>query len=169
MGTLVPGQNYDHVNIVISGWNGMHDLMYNAKFKAAEVFNRGALVSLDSNGEFVAGLASGTAMPLWANNATGDFDVDSDVGNFSATGIVGAYVATGGYEIRTTEYDTGGTYVPNTQLEADTVTAGYVTDKAIAYTTTQGECVGVVSSGEHTENYGQGTLSFWPVYLPALA
>ena len=92
MGTLVPGQNFDHLLIVISGWDGMHDLQYAASFASGETFNRGALISLDSNGEYVAGLSTNAAMPLWAINATDDFDVNSDVGNVSATGIVGAYV-----------------------------------------------------------------------------
>lgn len=168
MGTLVPGQNFDHLLIPISGWDGMHDLQYAAKFKDAESFFRGALVSLDANGELVAGLSSVTAMPLWAINATGDFDVDSDVGNVSATGIVGTYVATGGFELRTTEFDSGGTYNPNTQLEPGS-TPGEIVNKASAWGKNgNGACVGVVTNGVNTENYDQTTVGFWPVYLPAI-
>ena len=169
MGSLTPNQNFDHVLIVSSGSDGMHDLQYHASIAASETWDRGALVSLDASGDFEAGLSTQQAMPMWAINATGDFDVDSDVGNFSATGVVGAFVATGGYEFHTTEYNTAGTYAPNTQLMADNVTDGLIedhTDAPFDELSTRA-VVGIVSKGEQTENYGQATLAFWPVYLPA--
>lgn len=168
MGTLVPDQNYDHLLIPVSGYDGMHDLQFAAKFKDGEVFERGALISLDSNGEFVAGLDSQTAMPMWAINATGDFDVNSDVGNVSATGIVGAYPGTCGMELRTTEFDAGAApYSPNDLLAGDGVTAGYVT-KAAASNYNDNAVVGCVSTGVQTENYDQDTLGFWAMFIPAV-
>jgi len=167
MGTLTPDQNYDHLLIPVSGSNPMHDLQFAAKFKTGESFERGALISLDANGEYVAGLNTGIAMPIWAINATGDFDVNSDVGNTAATGVVGGFVATGGYELRTTEFDQAPTYTPNLQITNDTVTAGFVTLN-VASPANDVAVVGVVSSGEQTENYDQVTLGFWPVYLPVI-
>lgn len=167
MGTLVPDQNYDHLLITISGWTGMHDLQKAAKFKDGEVFYRGALVSLDTNGELVAGLSSAIAMPLFAINAYNDLDVNSDVGNTAGEGIVGTMVAVGGYEIRTTEFEPTGTYAPNVQLEADAGTAGFVVSKSADWGKNgNGACVGVCVGPTNTENYNQETVGFWPVYLP---
>jgi hypothetical protein len=165
----------------------MHDLQYAAKpalfsdpTNPEKVFERGALVSLDSAGEWVPGLSAGTAMPCWAINATGDFDVNSDIGNISG-GVVAAFVATGGYELKTTEFDTAdaGSYVPNAMLHAgagsiaaeDTDRLGTVDFLAApaALIPLAANVIGIVSKGEVTEVYNQATLQFWPVYCPAHA
>jgi hypothetical protein len=55
-------QDYDHLLDVVSGFDGMHDLQFHAAPESSADFRRGALISLNSSGEFVAGLDSATAM-----------------------------------------------------------------------------------------------------------
>jgi hypothetical protein len=81
-------------------------------------------------------------------------------------------VATGAYELETTEYDTAQTYTPNQPLRA-------IVDDTNSSATTGGGCltnqtitvgtnafVGVVSRGTYTNAYGKSALAFWPVYVP---
>jgi hypothetical protein len=177
MALLNPGQNSDHLLTVVSGYDGMHDLMFHAAPEAAADFRRGAIVSLDANGELVAGLDSLVSLALWAVNDVIDFDAASDTGNISG-GVVTTYPATGGYELKTTEVElTGsvaGDYAPNVLLTAAGVGVdlGKVTPVALAG---GGEAplgtnvCGVVSKGVSSDVYGQDVLNFWPVYLPARA
>jgi hypothetical protein len=180
MGLLTPGQNFDHLLDIISGYDGMHDLQYHAvpETGIAEFF-RGALLSLNASGEYQLGLSAVDAgeMPLWAVNARDDFDVNSDVGNISGAsarqdgqklGGLATFVATGGFEIATTEFDAAAvaSYVPNRALIADLGTPGHLTAGATPYAIGE-TIVGVVSKGVRTETYGQSVLQFWPTFLPA--
>jgi hypothetical protein len=168
MGLLTPGQNFEHLLDVISGYDGMHDLQYKAPPAAAADWRRGSLVSLDAAGDFVAGLDVSHAMPIWTFNDTGDFDVNSDVGNISG-GVVAGYPATGGYELVTTEYDVADV-VPLAVPNAPIIDAGAGLVGAGAVPVLAAESiVGVVSAGIRNEVYGQSVLQFWPVYLPARA
>jgi hypothetical protein len=186
MGLLNPGQNFDHMLDVVSGYDGMHDLQFAARPALFDdptnpelVFDRGACISLNAAGAWVPGVV-GTEMPCWSINATGDFDVNSDIGNISG-GVVAAFVATGGYELKTTEYDTddAGSYVPNSSLIAGAgVIATADADRlgTVDFLAAPGlllplasNVIGVVSQGEVTEVYNQLTLQFWPVYCPAHA
>ena len=165
MGTLTPDQKYDHVVNVVSGSNGMHDLQYVAAPNTGQTYKRGALLTLNSSGKFIAGTTTDHDMPMWAINAALDFDVNGDVGNV-AGGNVGAWVATGGYEIFTTEF-VAGTYAPNTLLRAATAgNAGKVTAAATNYN--DNLVVGCVSRGTSTGIYDQSILYFWPLFIPAV-
>jgi hypothetical protein len=180
MGLLNPGQNYDHLLDVISGYDGMHDLQYHAVPEdGIDPFFRGALLSLNAAGEYQLGLSGVAAgeMPMWAINARDDFDVNSDIGNVSGArtrqdgqllGGLATFVATGGFEIATTEFDPAAvaSYVPNRALIHDAANPGYVTAGATPYAIGE-TIVGTVSKGVRTEVYGQSVLQFWPVFLPA--
>jgi hypothetical protein len=166
MGTLNPAQNYTHVVNVVSGSNGMHDLQFTAAFAAGQTFYRGSLVTVNSAGALIKGVTTNHDMPMWAINATGDFDVDGDVGNV-AGGNVGCWVATGGYELFTTEF-VAGSYAPNTMLTAGTSSnAGKVTAAAATYS--DAVVVGCVSRGTTTSIYDQSVLYFWPMFIPAVS
>ena len=177
MASLNPGQNYDHLLTVVSGYDGMHDLMFHGAPEAAADFRRGAIVSLNTAGEFVAGLDSLVSLALWAVNDVVDFDAASDTGNISG-GVVTTYPATGGYELKTTEVElttsVAGDYTPNTLLTASGagVDLGKVTPVTLAgggEAPLDTNICGVVSKGVSTDVYGQQVLNFWPVYLPARA
>jgi hypothetical protein len=165
-GTLVPAQNFDHLLDPVSGYDGMHDLQFHAEPAAGADFRRGSLVSLDASGKLVAGCGDAD-MPLWAINDTGDFDVASDVGNFSG-GVVATFVATGGYELKTTEFVTTETYGPNDLLTAGTAgDVGLVTPSPALYG--DAVIVGCVSKGQFEEVYGQQVVQFWPLFIPKIS
>ena len=166
MGNLVPAQNYDHLLVAVSGYNGMHDLQYKANVGVGQAWFRGSLISVVSaapGDTFKAGCGD-LEMPLWAINATADFDVASDVGNM-AGGVVAALVATGGYELKTTEYVRTDSYAANDFLTAALgLDTGKVCRSPVDWTTRL--VCGVVSHGVESDVYGQQVLRFWPVFIP---
>jgi hypothetical protein len=92
----------------------------------------------------------------------------------SPTGKMSGVVATGGYEIDSTEFDSSRTYVPGDLLTAPTgagagaaATGGVLTNDSVVQFVNP--VVGVVSSGKHMNHNGVNTLSFWSVYLPGAA
>jgi hypothetical protein len=124
---------------------------------------------------FKTGVAS-TQMGIFLFQGSGDFDVSNPGGtdwySIAPKGIMSGLVATGAYELETTEFDTTQVYAPNDVLGAvvaDTdATAetggGCLTNENInAY---EDAVVGVVSRGAYTNAYGRDALAFWPVYLP---
>jgi len=120
-------------------------------------------LSLNASGSLIEGCGD-LDMPLFAINASGDFDVSSDVGNL-AGGVVGTYPAIGGYEFRSTEYVTTESYFPNDFLTPATGTdIGKVTKAAAAWA--DHLVCGVVSTGTDTSLYSQNVLRFWGVFLP---
>jgi len=209
---LNPAQNYDHLLTPKSGYDGMHDLQF-TEYLGEDVNNhRGSLMSLASTGLLQAGMSSLHAMPLWAINASYDFDVAggqdwpagggplfrSDAGNISGQTLaadnvtvkrrhVATYVATGGFELVTTEFDPTATYEENSPLVAYTVTGteaagsyplGWVTTGAVGGSgelALEQQIVGIASkvdkvtgsAGIQTEVYAQPVIHFWPVYMPA--
>lgn len=208
---LTPGQNYDHLLDPISGYDGMHDLQFTEYLNDAVNNHRGSLMSLGADGLLQAGMSSLHAMPMWAINASYDFDVAggqdwpagggplyrSDAGNIAGQTLapdnttvkrrhVGCYVATGGFELVTTEFNPASTYNENDPLVAYTVVggepAGSFPEGWVDVGTIGGggelllaeQIVGVVSKidvddaqGISTEVYDQQVIRFWPVYLPA--
>jgi hypothetical protein len=164
---------FDHNLVVVKGPSLMHRLDFHAAPKVtdpAQVIYEGGLMSLDSNGQFVAGCAPGGAtnvqpMPIFAIQGINDFDANSDQGNISG-GVMSGIVATGGFEISTTEFASAPSYLPNTLFVEDTATAGYVTEAAgVAYGAET--VVGVVSRPPSINADGKNMLSFWTTYLPS--
>jgi hypothetical protein len=148
----------------------------------------GRVAHLNSAGEFELG-ASGTEMPIFLWNGKDHPDVYNDgvspvtstthwIG-ISPTGVMSGLVATGGYEMQTTEYDGDQTYAPNELLTSSA--AGVLTNAAVTQYTTH--VVGVTSfhvnednqpatpatGPEGTNAHGVSTLTFWPYFLPAAA
>lgn len=161
-----PAQAYDHLVHMVAGSDEMHALKFSAGIKTAETWNAGALISLDSSGDFQAGCAD-DAMPMWAINGTSDLDVARD-DTIIGGGNVNAFVATGGFELFTSEYDsaTGNTYNPNTFLTAATGDdEGKVTPSPAAYNSRI--IVGQVSRGVVADQYSKNVLYFWPMNIPA--
>ncbi len=115
-------------------------------------------------------------MGIFLFQGSADFDVSNDGGTdwyaIAPKGIMSGLVATGAYELETTEFDTSLTYNPNDVLKAiaddtdDTpeTGGGTLTNDALVYVDS---IVGVVSRGKYTNAYGKTALAFWPVYLPA--
>lgn len=169
MGTLTPGSMFSHLMTPIKGPNKMNRLDKSVAPKASEEIHEGALCSLHSTGTLIAGCAAGSTanrpMPMFAIQDTNDFDANSDSGNISG-GVQSALVATGGFEISTSEYSTVGspTYNPNDLLTDGT--AGLV-KKATAAPYGAQQIVGCVSDGVTTNVDGVSVLAFWTMFLPA--
>jgi hypothetical protein len=208
-----PGQNYDHLLDPISGYNGMHDLQFHGYLDDTVENHRGSLMSLGAAGRLVIGVTTLHDMPMWAINASYDFDVKGgqawpagspplyrmDAGNIAGQTLaadnvttlrrhVSCFVATGGFELVTTEFDPQATYNENSPLipytpgggeAAGTYPLGWVT---VGTVLAGGELaleeliVGIVSrvdltsaNGVRREVYKQPVIQFWPVYLPARA
>lgn len=224
MAHLSPGQNYDHLLDPISGYDGMHDLQFQGATGSSAEWHRGSLMGLNASGDIVPFADLGAseaprAMGLWAINASYDFDVAGggswsggdaalyrlDAGNIAGqtlasdnttvqTRRIGTLVATGGFELVTTEFNQNVAYTYNDPLigytpvgigsnpfeVANSYPEGWVTLGTIGTGPSGGggndihtgglnpieNVVGVVSSGEKVSTYGQAVLHFWPVYLP---
>lgn len=182
-----PDLMFEHGLDVKKGWFDMASLDYSAKLKSTVAYDvpRGRVVHLEKEGGkdvFVPGV-SGSHVAIFLLNGSTDADVSNPgttaAGNFmhqavSPSGKLSGLVATGGYEIATTEYvkTSGGsavTYAPGDLLTAPTsggaAVEGVLT-KSSAVQYVDPVC-GVVSSGAAKNHNGVDTLSFWCVYLPA--
>jgi hypothetical protein len=184
----VPEQMFAHGLDVKKGWFDMASLDYSAKLTTGITFDvkRGRVVHLNANGEFVPG-AHKTCPAIFLLNGSDDADVSNPgygnpitSANFmhvavAPTGKMSGLVATGGYEISSTEFDTSKTYAPGDLLSATKATAGAsyaatdgrLTNNAVTQFTTP--VVGVVSSGAGKNHNGIQALSFWCVWLPGAA
>jgi hypothetical protein len=175
---------FDHTVIELSGRDIAYPLDFAAEGDENETLpvKQGGLCSLNDNGKFVTGLGDGVAneamdgkaiMPLIAIQGKEEFDVRSDVGNFSG-GVQSALVASGGYEIQTTEFVRGDAYLPNQTLTFgvdETGTGGnnnrgLIDHSADAYS--DQHLVGVVSRGENVTEYNKSVLAFWSVFCPPI-
>lgn len=174
-----PSLMFEHGNSILKGWFQPAALDKHAKLSANVTFDvpRGRVVHLNSAGEFEMGIAN-RQMAIFLHQASDDFDVSNPgttpAGNFmhqpiSNIGIMSGVVATGAYEIETTEFNDGQTYAPNDTLTAgnsnSTLSTGGVLTKVNATPYTHPVC-GVVSSGRYVNCHGIPVLAFWPVYLP---
>lgn len=175
-------QMYDHILNVVRGPAPMHRLDYFGPAADNADYARGSLVSAGADGKIVAGCAAGSVgnrpMPMFAIQGTDDLDVytdDYNVGDATPSAVV----ATGGFEVATTEFVTG-TYTVGDLLKPSATAVGKVEKAGVdAYGTTP--IVGVVSVATDgvsavneigvptSSNYKKPLLTFWTVYLPAKA
>jgi hypothetical protein len=167
---------------VKKGWFDMASLDYSAKMSSAVTFDvpAGRVVHLDTNGEFRPG-AHSTGVALFLLQGSADADVSNPgttaSGNFmhkaiAPTGKLTGLVATGGYEIASSEFDSTLTYTPGQLLTAtasntNATTGGRITNASVTQFVTP--VVGVVSSGKAKNHNGVYALSFWCAWLPGAA
>jgi hypothetical protein len=166
-----PAQMYDHKLNPLKGWPSPYALD-----KAAPVADGeegiiwGKVGHLDPvDAKFRVGL-NGNNMPIFFWRSESHFDaMGGDDGNISLYGNmkgVSGLVATGSYELQTTEFEAGQTYNPNTPLtavEAAGDDKGKITPGAF-YTDT---VCGVVSDGQSVNAHKRAVVSFWSYFLPA--
>jgi len=177
-----PEQMFTHGLDVKKGWFDMASLDFAAKLSSDVDFvvKRGRVVYVNAAGEFVPGVHQ-TNVAIFLLNGSEDADVNNPGWNtpqtranfmhiaVAPTGKMSGLVATGGYEISSTEFDTEQDYAPGDLLSAtatDTpaVTDGVLTNENVEQYDTP--VVGVVSSGVATNHNGVDALSFWSVWLP---
>jgi hypothetical protein len=187
----------------VKGWFHLSALDKSAKLDntllvSATVVPAGRVAVLNDVGEFIldrtdASLtAQATAMPIFLWNGSDHPDVYNDGTSpvtstvhwhgISPTGVMSGLVATGGYELQTTEFDTAQTYAVNQPLTASAL--GVLTNAGITVYTTwicgicsshvQGDnqavdAVQAASPGspEGLNAHGVSVLTFWTYFLPA--
>jgi len=179
-----PDLMFEHGLDVKKGWFDMASLDYSAKLSGNVTYTlpRGRVVHLALEGGrevFVPGCST-TGVSIFLLNGSNDADVSNPGttagGKFmhqavAPTGKLSGLVATGGYEIATTEYVTSNTYNPGDLLTAPAsggaAVEGVLTNSGV--TQFVNPVCGVVSSGAVKNHNGVQTLSFWSVYLPGAA
>ena len=138
-----------------------------------EEIHEGSLISLDEHGKFILGCPAGSKgwrpMPMWSCKDSSNAGVVQFGGNVFA-GYYHGLVATGGFEIETSEFDTAATYKCNHLLKPGTdgkITNTYTgTTYADAYGTFP--VVGIVSRPPQDNKTCEcKTIRFWSTFLPA--
>jgi hypothetical protein len=177
---------FEHGLDVKKGWFDMASLDYSAKLGNVNYdVPRGRVVHLElaSNKEVFLPGVSGSHMAVFLLNGSADADVSNPgttAGNsfmhqaVSPTGKLSGLVATGGYEIATTEFVKTANSADVVYSPGDLLTAPVSGGSAVEGVLTKANVVpyvtavcGVVSSGASKNHNGVSTLSFWSVYLPA--
>ena len=185
-----PSQMFDHTLDACKGWFHEAALDHSAKLSAdvtTDPYEQGRVVHIDSDGEYASGVSL-TSMAIFLLNSSDDPDVANPGGDYwqavAPTGAMSGLVATGAYELESSEF-IAQTYVPGNLLgaaganttpavggflnnEDDAGTALSVPwelDSTPASGTNQAIC-GVVSTGTNENSHGVSVLRFWPVYLP---
>lgn len=188
----VPSQMFKHALTPLKGWPCPTALDFVGILSTdvtIDPFPAGRCVHVESYQAVTYGPGTSGPIPVFATGAehhdmaiftlqgSADFDVSNPGGTdwyaINPGGEMSGLVATGAYELETSEFDTSNTYLPNDLLNAvvnDTdatpeTGGGCLTNAgAEAYTNA---IVGVVSRGQYTNAYGVQSLAFWPVWLPA--
>jgi hypothetical protein len=164
-GTLVPAQSFDHELNPVKGWPSPYALDKSAPAGSGVTgIAPGMVVSLNSVEKWKRGCANGE-MPCFAFPGQNDFDVNGDVGNIIGNNLM-ALVATGGYELESTEY-MGAGFGVNVPLTAHNTADA---DQGKLKVTTLGSSdmiVGICSKAAPFMNdFRKNVLRFWPVFLP---
>lgn len=181
-----PSQMFDHTLDAVKGWFHEAALDNSAKLSAnvtIDPFEQGRVVHLNASSEYESGVAN-ASMAIFLLNSSNDPDVANPGGDYwqaiAPTGKMSGLVASGAYELESSEYRSAGTYNPGQLLAAEVAnttaaTGGVLSDQDDAAAgltvpwagagTTQAIC-GVVSTGVAANSHGINVLRFWPVYLP---
>lgn len=175
----LPTKMTSHMLDALKGWPNPHALDFQAKLSSnvtIDPFYAGRVVHLNASGEFETGVGTGD-MPLFLFQSSNDPDVDNYGGDPSTdsdlpwvpvapTGVMGALVATGGYELWSTEYKSDETYHPNDKLTATVANTTLATGGVLKPGTLGTNCIcGIVSRGV-ISRHNKSVLAFWPTFLP---
>lgn len=132
----------------------------------------GSVCSLKANGKLQLGLAE-NAMPLFAFNNSDDYDVAGPAGTNNVVGVFGAdvltLVATGGYELQSTQIKAGQSdgMVIGAFLTAETPDSATAGQLAVGQLYADGIC-GQVSRVPALNHNGDIVVSFWALHLPGV-
>jgi len=191
-------QMFEQALDAVKGWPGaLHALdkaakLDNTLLTGLTAVPAGRVAHLNAAGEFELG-GDDTEMPifLWEGKDHADVYNDGDSPTtgtthwvpISPTGVMHGLVATGGFELQTTEFDDELTYAVNELLGADA--NGILENGKTQYTDwvcgvcsthvnadNQSEGLGVVDPAvgpRGTNAHGVETLTFWSYFLPAAA
>lgn len=178
-----PSLMFENAINPIKGWFQPAALDFSAKLSANVTIRvaGGRVVHLNAAGEFETGIGD-AEMAIFTIQASDDYDVANDgttpAGNFmhkaiAPTGVMSGLVATGAYELQTTEFDAAPNlaYAPNQLLTAVTANttlasggvlcndrAGAGGSTGVVRQYTDAAC-GVVSRGQGTNEHGVAVLT----------
>jgi hypothetical protein len=172
------GQMYDHELNPLKGWVGDRGMALEKVLPVSGGNNEvyaGCVVHVNSSNQFQLGVVETNVLtycrvPCFAFQNESDFDVNSDLGNISG-GYLMALCCLGDFELESTEFATGQTYVPGTYLTADDAGAN-ATGELTPGTLSTHVIVGIVSqtgsnsNGSFPNEHGQNFLRFWTWFLP---
>lgn len=171
-----PRQMFAHSLIALKGWlpGNMGALDNSAQLSANVTIDpvfAGRVVHQTDAGEYEMG-CTGTQMAIFLLQNSDDPDVSNNDGVSQAVnpdGTMSGLVATGGYEVTSTEFDDDQTYAVNNQLRAvasnsNATTGGRLTNQGITVGTNA--VCGVVSKLPYSNSDGVRVIQFWPVYCP---
>lgn len=168
-----PKQMFDHALNPVKSWPSPYALDKSAPIADGETgILSGKVLHIDpSTKAFKLGLP-GNYMPIFCWKAQTDFDaMGGDDGNLSLHGNkkgTSGLVASGAFELQTTEFVSGETYNPNTPLTADdgsVVPADKGSVKPGVFYTDP--ICGIVSDGQSTNAHNKAIVTFWSYFLPA--
>jgi len=183
-------QMFEQALDALKGWFGIGSLdkaapMLQALLDAATATPAGRGGFIDANGNMDVG-PTGNQMPIYLWNGSNHPDVSNPGTSpvtstthwvaISPTGIVSGLVATGGYEIQTTEFDGDQSYAANDPLTSDangvmtneSVNPGVTHICGLASFHQQGDVNQAAATSPVGNNaHGVSVLSFWSYFLPA--
>jgi hypothetical protein len=192
---------FDHTLDACKGWFHEAALDHSALLSSnvtIDPLEQGRVVHLRGTadadqGKYQTGCV-GSAMAIFLLNSSNDPDVANPGGDYwtavAPTGKMSGLVATGAYELESSEYLVTGTdyipgqYLASQALDTDATVGGTLSNEDDAGVTsaditagtalthpysgagTDQAIVGVVSSGVNENSHGVSVLRFWPVYCP---
>lgn len=161
----------------LKGWPSPYALDYVAYPAPGVDIKPGSCCSLNNQGQLVLG-ARRHHMPLFVIQGTQSHDVvrvhTTVWHTVTPSGKINCLVATGAYELQTTEFDSTQTYNFNDPLR--TLADGRLTNQGVVLAsqtntpnTNSTAVVGIVSQPVMRDATGSMVLSFWPVWYPGRA
>jgi hypothetical protein len=185
MAAFAPSPTLEHCLNYPKGWFQEAALDFSAKLSANVEFAPpgGRVVHLNSAGEFEMGIGAHD-MAIFLFSGEAELDVSNPgttaTGRFlhqavAPAGNMAGLVATGGYELESSEFDDEQDYAPNDLLtatvdNADIDVGGVLTNAGSGGGGDVEQFVdpvcGVVSRGVFTNEHNVSMLAFWSVFLP---
>lgn len=195
-----PSQMFDNTLDAVKGWFHEAALDHSGALNTNVTIDpvpQGRVVHLDATGTYSMGVTA-AFMPIFLLNSSDDPDVANAGGDYwqaiAPTGKLSGLVATGGYELESTEFlVTGATYAPGQYLSAqaldtDATVGGALSNQDDAGVTeaditagvalvnpmlsggaTNQACCGTVSAAVAANSHGVNVLRFWPAYIPGVS
>lgn len=180
-----PSLMFEHGLDVLKGWFQPSALDFSAKLSDNVTFDvpAGRVMHVNAAGELETGVGE-TDMGLFLIQGSTEFDVSNPgttpAGNFlqqaiAPTGVMTGLVATGGYEIESTEFDTDQEYTQGDLLTAAVANSTLATGGVLTNVGSGGAgdveqfvdpVCGVVSRGSYNNCHGIAVVAFWSVWLP---
>ena len=177
-----PSLMFEHGINVPKGWWDEAALDFSAKLSANVTFDvpGGRVVHVNAQGEFETGVGE-TDIAIFLIQGSDAFDVSNPGTTPSGLfmhraimpgGDMSGVVATGAYEIESSEFDTSLTYDPSDLLTATVDNSDSTVGGVLTNVGTGGggdveqyvdPVVGVVSRGSFNNEHGVPILAFWPV------